>query len=69
MNKLGALPVLLLAFLGTACTGKYIRPTTGLKVAATPEMIARGGYIVNQNASCGACHTSREGGTAKDFLG
>ena len=52
-----------------ACTGKYIRPTnSSMKVAATPEMIARGSYIVNQNASCGACHTTRGSGTAKDFL-
>jgi mono/diheme cytochrome c family protein len=46
-----------------ACTGKYIRPTTLEKIDATPERLARGSYIVNQNASCGACHTSREGGS------
>jgi mono/diheme cytochrome c family protein len=59
---------LVVALLGAACTGKYIRPTTQLKVAASPEMIARGNYIVNQAASCGVCHTSRRGGTLKDFL-
>jgi mono/diheme cytochrome c family protein len=59
---------IVVALLGAACTGKYIRATTALKVSATPEMIARGGYIVNQAASCGACHTPRMGSTAKDFL-
>lgn len=44
-----------------ACTGKYKRPTTPEKVASTPERVARGSYIVNQAASCGACHTPREG--------
>jgi mono/diheme cytochrome c family protein len=46
-----------------ACTGKYIRPTTLEKIDATPDRVARGSYIVNQNASCGACHTTREGGS------
>lgn len=62
--KKTALVLLLL----TACTGKYIRPTADVKVKATPEMIARGGYIVNQIGACGACHTSRDGDTMKDFL-
>jgi len=43
------------------CTGKYKRPTTPEKVAATPERLARGSYIVNQASFCGACHTPREG--------
>jgi mono/diheme cytochrome c family protein len=46
-----------------ACTGKYIRPTTLEKIDATSDRLARGSYIVNQNASCGACHTTREGGS------
>ena len=46
-----------------ACTGKYIRPTTLEKIDASPERLARGSYIVNQNASCGACHTTRQGGS------
>jgi mono/diheme cytochrome c family protein len=66
MKKLRTVVALLC--LGLGCTGKYIRPTTAVKVSATPEMLERGGYIVNQNAACGACHTSREGGTFKDFL-
>lgn len=49
-----------------ACTGKYKRPTTPEKVASTPERVARGSYIVNQAASCGACHTPRAG---NDILG
>jgi mono/diheme cytochrome c family protein len=60
--------VVAFAFLGLACTGKYIRTTSAVKIAATPEMVARGQYIVNQNAGCGACHTSRAGGTFKAFL-
>lgn len=64
MLRLGVL----FALLGVACTGKYIRETTAIKVAATPEMVARGGYIVNQAASCGTCHTTHGTGTTKDFL-
>jgi mono/diheme cytochrome c family protein len=45
------------------CTGKYVRPTTQEKVPATPELIARGNYLVNSVSSCGACHTPRVGGT------
>ena len=33
------------------------------KIEASPERIARGGYIVNQAASCGACHSTRENGS------
>ena len=47
--------------MASGCTGKYRRPITPEKVSASPERIARGGYIVNQAASCGACHTPREG--------
>jgi mono/diheme cytochrome c family protein len=61
--------VFLLAIFLAACTGKYIRPTTDLKVTPTPAMIARGSYIVNQNASCGACHTGREGNGLSAFVG
>ncbi len=45
------------------CTGKYIRPTTQETFTATPERLARGEYLVNQAAACGACHSYREGGT------
>jgi mono/diheme cytochrome c family protein len=44
------------------CTGKYIRPTTAEPVAATPEVVARGSYLVNQVSMCGVCHTPRVGG-------
>ncbi|HTB61329.1 MAG TPA: c-type cytochrome [Polyangia bacterium] len=55
MTRLGCLLSLTLA----ACTGKYVRPTTPEKIAVTPELTARGGYLVNQVAACGACHTPR----------
>ncbi len=45
------------------CTGKYVRPTTAEKFATTPEMVARGGYLVNQVAACPACHTPHIGGS------
>jgi mono/diheme cytochrome c family protein len=41
------------------CTGKYVRPTTSQKVSPTPELLDRGGYLVNQVAACGVCHTPR----------
>jgi len=52
----------------TACSGKYRRPLTADKINATPEMVERGNYIVNQIGACGACHTSRDGSTLKDFV-
>lgn len=58
-----ALPLVFSSLAVTGCTGKYKRPTTPEKVAASPERLARGSYIVNQAASCGACHTPREGGS------
>jgi mono/diheme cytochrome c family protein len=54
---------ILIASLALACTGKYIRPTRPEPVAATPELLARGNYLVNSVTSCGACHTPRVGGT------
>jgi mono/diheme cytochrome c family protein len=54
---------LLFTLLAIGCTGKYIRPTTAQPVAATPELLARGNYLVNSVASCGACHTPRVGAT------
>ena len=56
MTRLACLLSLTLA----ACTGKYVRSTTPERIAVTPELTARGGYLVNQVASCGACHTPRE---------
>jgi mono/diheme cytochrome c family protein len=49
----------LLSLTLTACTGKYVRPTTPEKIALSPQLTARGGYLVNQVAVCGACHTPR----------
>jgi hypothetical protein len=54
--------VLVLALGATACTGKYVRPTTQERIQSTPERVARGSYLVNQAMSCGACHSGREGG-------
>lgn len=68
MIRLVGVAVFVVLFGSTACTGKYVRETTTLKVPSTPEAIARGSYIVNQAASCGACHTTRGTGTTKDFL-
>jgi mono/diheme cytochrome c family protein len=49
-------------FSGAAgCTGNYVRPTTLERVESTPERLARGGYLVNQAMSCGACHSTHEG--------
>lgn len=56
-----ALAALLAAVAG--CTGKYVRPTTAEKFAASPDAIARGGYIVNQISGCGACHTPHVNGS------
>jgi mono/diheme cytochrome c family protein len=50
---------LCLVLLGLGCTSKYIRPTTPEKLAVTPELTERGGYLVNQVAACGGCHTPR----------
>ncbi len=56
--------VLALTALGLgACTGKYIRATNLEKVDSTPERLARGSYLVNQSASCGACHSTRVDGS------
>ena len=52
-----------LSVAGVACTGKYIRPTTTDRIVPTPELLERGGYLVNSVMSCGACHTPRVGGT------
>jgi mono/diheme cytochrome c family protein len=54
---------LVFAVLVSGCTGKYVRPTTTELVQSTPERLARGSYLVNQAMSCGACHTTHEGGT------
>jgi len=61
MKRSGLLMAALLAAAG--CSGKAIRPVTAEKVASTPELVARGGYIVNQVAACGACHTPHVNGS------
>lgn len=52
-----------------ACTGKYVRPTTAETVQETPQRLARGAYIVDHLASCGACHTERKSGDVFDTEG
>ncbi len=47
----------------TGCTGKYVRPTTAEKFAASPEAVTRGGYLVNQVSACGGCHTPHVNGS------
>ena len=49
-----------------ACTGKYVRSTTKDAVQPTRERVARGSYVVNHLASCGACHTTRDSGKIGD---
>ena len=56
--RLGLLALLLAA----GCRGQYIRPVSDEPIAATPERLQRGSYLVNQVTFCGACHTAREHG-------
>jgi len=59
---LAATRIATLTVLGAGgCTGKYVRETSQEKIEATPERLARGSYLVNQVAGCGACHTPRTG--------
>jgi mono/diheme cytochrome c family protein len=60
MRRPSLIPLVLVA-LASGCSGKYIRPTSQERVASTPARIERGGYLVNQAMSCGACHTTHEG--------
>jgi len=55
--------LLIAATLTAGCTGKYVRPTTAEKFATNDQIAARGGYLVNQVAACGACHTPRINGS------
>jgi mono/diheme cytochrome c family protein len=61
--QIGRLALILAAGALPSCTGKFVRPTSPEKFPTSAEVIARGGYLVNQVASCGACHTPREGGS------
>jgi len=44
------------------CHGKYRRPVSDEPIAANPDRLQRGSYLVNQLLACGACHTSRATG-------
>lgn len=56
----------LVVFAGAACTGKYVRPTGEERVEPTPARVARGEYLVQHVAACGACHTTRASGRIAD---
>jgi mono/diheme cytochrome c family protein len=60
--RLAALVICLLLPLGlTGCVARLIRPTTERRVEATPALVQRGSYLVNQVSACGLCHTPRVG--------
>ncbi len=54
--------LVVLIFATVACTGKYIRPVASGTVKATPDLLKRGQYLVDQVTACGVCHSTREGG-------
>ena len=56
----------LAALAAAACTGKYVRSTGDEPVEATPASLARGEYLVQRVAACGACHTTRASGRIAD---
>jgi mono/diheme cytochrome c family protein len=56
-------PGFLAGLLLLGCTGKYVRATRPEAIPASAELVARGNYLVNSVASCGACHTPRLGHT------
>ncbi len=51
-----------LAILAAACAGGYVRETTPEAVQPTPELVARGAYLVKNVSACGTCHTTRTTG-------
>jgi mono/diheme cytochrome c family protein len=59
-------PAALVALAAAACTGKYVRHTSDERVEPTPGRLARGEYLVQRVAACGACHTARESGRIAD---
>jgi mono/diheme cytochrome c family protein len=61
-----SIATMLLAGLGVACSGRYIRPVTDQAIEPSPARLERGAYLVNQLCTCGACHTTRESGSLLD---
>jgi mono/diheme cytochrome c family protein len=49
-----------------ACTGKYVRRTGDERFEPTAARLARGEYLVEHVAACGACHTERASGRIAD---
>ncbi len=66
IHRRGAVLAALVAFAAAACTGKYVRRTSEEHVEPTPSRLARGEYLVQRVAACGACHTTRESGRLAD---
>jgi len=63
MRRTGILAVLAVVLTVTGCHGRYIRPVSDAPIAASPQRLERGSYLVNQVLACGVCHTSRARGT------
>jgi mono/diheme cytochrome c family protein len=62
---LGALVVLTVLLAGAGVSYLYLRkpaqsPPSAIKVAMTPERIARGAYIFTSIADCDGCHSQRD---------
>jgi mono/diheme cytochrome c family protein len=56
----------LLAVALVACTGRFKRDTSPEPYSPIPGEIARGKYLVDSVAACGACHTTRPSGSLAD---
>ncbi len=59
-SRQGAVALVATLLTAAACGGSCAREPPVETVAATPERIARGAYLVRHVASCGSCHTTRE---------
>lgn len=59
-ERLPFLAVFLLGLVTVACGKHQALAPPDERVEITPERIARGQYLVDQVAACGACHTGRE---------
>lgn len=62
MKAAGRLVVALLFVSACGSAAKKIRDVTDLRVDPTSARVARGEYLVNGPAACGACHNGRENG-------
>lgn len=55
-----------IAILLFGCTGRLKRDVSPQPFEHAPEQVARGKYLVDAVAACGACHTGRESGLLTD---